>query len=356
MTHFYSGQGKVPAAGAIEYKFTYTKSGAVNWESVSNRMVTVNQDTTLYWVWFNNTPYAAPVVSDTVVVTFTANLARAISERGFAIGDTIVVRSGYNATAKEVREKRMNRVGISTNYAVVDTVVTAIGRTLNYQYYVVKNGLDYREIYFDFNFPDPTNPAAERRRADVTGSTLAVVDTSVSNTSSRRVPRFRNQQKLSQPVSVTYTVDLRPAVYALYAGKKLVATNRVPYVISDPDSIKHYGVWMNGPAVGGWDVLSPWGDKLDTVKMYDDGMNGDAVANDLIYSSGTTRRRTRSARNSSSASARTTTKAASATTTSRTSMTRRRPSRWPRSSVASTRSSTTRGISTTSVRRRTRPR
>jgi hypothetical protein len=284
MTHFYSGQGKVPAAGAIEYKFTYTKSGSVNWESISNRAVTVNQDTTLYWTWFNNTPYAAPVVSDTVVVTFTANLARAISERGFAIGDTIVVRSGYNATAKEVREKRMNRVGISTNYAVVDTVVAAIGRTLNYQYYVVKNALDYREIYFDFSYPDPSNPAAERRRVDVTGSTLTVLDTSASNTSSRRVPRFRNQQKLTQAVEVTYTVDLRPAVYALYSGKKLVSTNIVPYVISDPDSIKHYGVWMNGPAVGGWDVLSPWGTKADTVKMHDDGTHGDAVANDLIYS------------------------------------------------------------------------
>jgi hypothetical protein len=283
MTHFYSGQGKVPAAGAIEFKYTYTKGGSVNWESVSNRTVTVNQDTTLYWVWFNDVPYAAPVVSDTVVVTFTANLSRAIAERGFAIGDTVVVRSGYNATAKEVREKRLGRVGISTNYATTDTVVTAIGRTLNYQYYVVKNNIDYREIYFDFNFPDPTNPAAERRRQNVIGNTLAIVDTSVSNTSSRRVPRFRNQQRLTQPVTVTYTVDLRPAVYALYSGKKLVSTNIVPYVISDPDSIKHYGVWMNGPAVGGWDVLSPWGTKADTVKMYDNGLNGDAVANDLVY-------------------------------------------------------------------------
>jgi hypothetical protein len=269
--------------GAIEYKFTYTKNNAVNWESVNNRTATTLNDTTLYWVWWDNNPYSPPAVTDTVVVTFSANLARAISERGFSIGDTIVVRSGYNSTAAEVREKRLARVGITTVYSASDTVVASIGNELNYQYYLIKNGSDFREVYFDFAFADPTNNAAERRRISVSGSTLSVADTATSNTESRRVPRFRNTQKLSQAVTVTYTVDVRPAIYALWAGKQLVATNIAPYVVGNRDSILTLGVYMNGPAVGGWDVLGRWGDKADTVKMVDDGTKGDAVAGDSVF-------------------------------------------------------------------------
>jgi hypothetical protein len=145
---------------------------------------------------------------------------------------------------------------------------------LNYQYYTIKNGLDYREIYFDFSFEDPTNAAAERRRVNVSGPTLTVVDTSSSGVVARRWPRFRNQLSLARSVNVTYTVDVRPAIYAILAGKKLVATNVSAHVLGNKDSVITWGVWMNGPATGDW---SAWGGALrDSLskKMWDDGTHG----------------------------------------------------------------------------------
>ena len=79
---------------------------------------------------------------------------------------------------------------------------------------------------------------------------------------------------------VTYTCDVRPAIYQLKKGSKLISTNITNYVISNPDSVKFYGVWMDGPAVGGWDVGGAWGaDRrlVDTAKMWDDGTHGDLV-------------------------------------------------------------------------------
>ncbi len=286
-TYFYSGQAKMPDTtgytGSIMYKFTYTKNNATNWETRSDRPATVLNDTTLYWKWWDDNPYSPPAATDTLIVTFRANLARAIAERGFSIGDTIQVRSGFNSTALEVRTKQMARLGVSTIYSAIDTIIGSIGNDLNYQYYLIKGGLDYREVYFDFSYPDPTNAAAERRRLVVSGNTFTVNDTASSQTEPRRMPRFRNTQLLSKNMTVTYTVDIRPAIYAIVAGKKLVATNIAPRVIGNRDSVTIEGVYMNGPAVGGWDILGRWGNKADTVKMVDDGTRGDAVAGDSIF-------------------------------------------------------------------------
>jgi hypothetical protein len=103
----------------------------------------------------------------------------------------------------------------------------------------------------------------------------------------RRMPRFRNTAKLTKNVAVTYTVDVRPAYYTIKGGKKLVSTNITPYTIGNADSVFKWGVWMNGPAVGGWDVRGGWGAarRADTLsKMYDDGTHGDVVKGDSIYS------------------------------------------------------------------------
>jgi hypothetical protein len=101
------------------------------------------------------------------------------------------------------------------------------------------------------------------------------------------MPRFRNTSLLTKAVNVTWTVDVRPAIYTVKAGKKLVSTNITPYVVGNVDSIKIWGVWMNGPAVGGWDTRGAWGParRADSLsKMYDDGTHGDLVKGDSVYS------------------------------------------------------------------------
>ena len=239
-------------------------------------------DTTLRWKWWANKELAGFTGADTVIVTYQANLNRAISEKGFAFGDTLEARAGYGNSASQVYTARMTRVGLTTLYQAVDTIVTEIGNELSYQYYLVKNNADYRELYYDFNFTGSDVALRERRRFTITGNTMTVRDTATSNVESRRAPRFRNQTKLAQPVTVTYTVDVRPAIYQVLAGDTLNDIQGGLDVVH-PDSVLAWGVAMNGPAVGGW---ASWGAGLrsDTARqMFDDGTHGDAVAGDSIF-------------------------------------------------------------------------
>ncbi|MCX6135817.1 MAG: T9SS type A sorting domain-containing protein [Ignavibacteriales bacterium] len=306
-TNFWSGFTRVPKsqfASAIEYKFVIMDApsltaGIVAWEDNirpatdvtggGNRQILANtspSDTSLYWKWWANNPYAGFKGADTVIVTFRANLSQAIAQRGFTFSDTLQVRSGYGSTAKEVRTKAMTRSGITgTIFTATDTVITAVGKALNYQYYLVKSGNDVREIFFDFTDTGTDVSQAERRKLSVTTKSLTVFDTTSSATDMRRMPRFRNSTKMSKAVTVTYTLNLRPAYLQVARGDTLVdiqGTNNV----TKSSNIKTLGVGINGPAVGGW---ASWGPAMiaapDTVhKMYDDGTHGDAVANDTIYS------------------------------------------------------------------------
>jgi hypothetical protein len=243
-------------------------------------------DTTLYWKWWQNIPIPPFTGTDVVQMTFRADLAQAISENGFAYTDTLVVRTGYNNSATAIREKRMLRVGSSSKYQGIDNITTKLGTPLYYQFYRTPKSGEVREIYY--NFADPgTSATAEKRRIVTIGTTMTVRDTVYSTSDEHRMPKFRNMKNLSQAMTVTYTCDVRPAIYQLKKGSLLVSTNITNYVISDPDSVILCGIWMNGPAVGGWDIGGAWGaDRrtIDTCKMWDDGTHGDLVAHDSIYS------------------------------------------------------------------------
>ncbi|MEX1274749.1 MAG: T9SS type A sorting domain-containing protein, partial [Bacteroidota bacterium] len=200
-------------------------------------------------------------------------------------GDTVQVRTGYGGTAKEVRTKRLTRFGLTSIYEAVDTVIGAVGRSLNYQYYVVKNANDVREIFYDFQYTGDDVAQAERRQVDVTTRTFTIIDTTTVNTDRRRSPRFRNTTRLSRSVTVTYTLDLRPAFAQVSRGDTLIDIQGTQHVHRNSD-IRTLGAAINGPAVGGW---AGWGPILvastDTShRMFDDGTNGDTVAGDTVYS------------------------------------------------------------------------
>ena len=109
-------------------------------------------DTTLYWKWWANNPFVPFVGQDTITVTFRANLSRAVAERGFAFGDTLQVRTGYGGTAKEVKTTTMTRSGLTgTIFTATETIIAAVGKPVNYQYYLVKGGNDVREVFYDFD-------------------------------------------------------------------------------------------------------------------------------------------------------------------------------------------------------------
>ena len=296
---FWSGRLRIPKSlvnvgDAIGYKFLIGFDwGRDELQGQSNRSFNVpigKKDTTLAWVFFNNERPSARVNPDTVVATFRANLAQAISTGGFSIGDTLWVRTGYFGTAVESgRGKTMQRV-TGTLYTATDTVVTSRGKVLDYQYYAVKNGTEVRENYYNFTYNGPVASEAERRPFTIPASgAITVLDTAASITQLRRQPVFPNARPLVRNVKVTFTVDLRPAYYQVLHGDTLTDIQGTFNVTpATKDSIMNWGVWINGLAVGGWGNpgTTDWGLGLQQnllKKMYDDGTNGDKNAHDSIF-------------------------------------------------------------------------
>lgn len=253
------------------------------------------KDTTLAWVYFNNEKPTARANPDTIRITYRANLAQAASSGGFNVTtDTLYVRSGYfNTTNESGRSKMMVRLS-GTIFQVTDTIVTAKKKLMDYQYYTVRNGQEVRENYYNFFYTGPVPSEAERRQVliDSTASlttTQVVLDTATSITVARRQPVFPNGRTLARNVNVKWEVDLRPAYYQVHLGGDSLSDIQGTFTIrvADKDSIMKWGVWMNGPAVGGWsNDGGDWGLPLQNnlaKKLYDDGTNGDRVAGDSIF-------------------------------------------------------------------------
>jgi hypothetical protein len=250
-------------------------------------------------VFYNNERPAQRANPDTIKITFIANMAQAAASGGVnVLTDTIYVRTGYFTTALEAaRGKRLARVA-GTTFQATDTIVTAKKKLLDYQYYVVRNGVEIRENYYNFFFNGAVANEAERRQIliDSTASVASgqtVRDTATSITQARRQPIFPNGRKLARNVNVTWKCDLRPAYYQVnpsWGADTLIdlsgAFNIYP---ATKDSIMKWGVWINGLAVGGWGNpgTTDWDLGLQgnlNKKMYDNGTNGDAVAGDSIFS------------------------------------------------------------------------
>ena len=297
--NFYSGVVLIPrdsvtAGQAVEYKFVIANSDdpdadPATWESRNNRSFTIDNeksDMTLQWVWFDDVAPVPFVGADTVTVNYTVDMSKAIQERGFRTGDTLFVQTGWGGTARDLNNTSPTRTiltkqGFTNTYVGSETLVLKKGATVYYQYYVQKDGQDIRETYYNFD-ADPADPLAERRTFVAEADVVDLNDVEDSQVSPNRMPRFRNTSVLARPVMVTWELDVRPAIYQVLAGDTLKDIQGVDNV-TDAASILANGVWMNGPATGGW---TTWGLQLREdlpKKMYDDGTNGDAVAGDSIY-------------------------------------------------------------------------
>jgi len=258
-----------------------------------NRGTVVRQDTTIAWKYWNDNPPAL-TGSDTVMVEFRTDMSNAILENGFAIGDTLFVKWGYNATAMFGEDTLVNEFLTNKYTKTVEVASIDLGSNLQYQYYILINGAEEREIFFDFT--DPEVSSQEKRKIAIPLSppaTIVAQDTIDSDLDPHRMPRFRDTSPIGQNVTVTWTVDLRPAYYQVLEGDTIQNDQGSPpdgwIYPGQEDSIFVWGVWMNGPAVGGWSnpAGTDWGADLRAnldKKLYDDGTNGDMVVGDSIYS------------------------------------------------------------------------
>jgi hypothetical protein len=286
-------------SGPMEYAYKFVQVDAnTKWESVPDRKFTINKgskDTTLYWKWWDDVGTKPPAGTDTAIVKFRVDMTRAIQTNGYVVGDTVQVRYGFANSAKVVGQMNLAKEGLTFFFSATDSMITGVnvkgdgtGKPLVYQYYLVKNGQDYREVYYNFNYTGTDQTLAERRLTPLTAKSNIVQDTSKNQTNATRWPFWRNTRKLTQNVDVKFEVNLQPAYYQVLqgaAGKDTLFDIQGPWTITKAvkDSIYKWGVSINGPATGGW---ASWGTSLyddATRKMYDDGTNGDAVAGDHIY-------------------------------------------------------------------------
>lgn len=242
-------------------------------------------DTTIAWVWWNDLPGGNFVGSDSSNILFGVNMAAAVQNNGFEIGDTLELRLGYELSSTEVHTIQMTHVGGTQMYqGQANNISLVYGEYLYYQYYLIKNGVEEREVYYNFDYDGSTPSAAERRRVIIADGDEEVADVETDGGEERRMPFFRNRSLLAQDVTVHVECDLRPA-YATVAAGKMLNDIQGSQDISLVSQIN--GVAMNGPfsnySEGAW---AGWGSSLmaDTNRvMYDDGTHGDATANDTIY-------------------------------------------------------------------------
>ncbi len=297
-TTFFSGRLKFRksihnAGDTIQFKFLL----GYNWGrdelqgGAPNRIIIVPQgksDTTIHWVYYNNDKPIARANGDTINVTFKVDMTTAIQKQSFSIGDTVQAQVGFFSTADSTRTVTLVRQGLTNVYQAGMTLVSALTKPLDYQYYLHKNTQDIREYYFNFQYTGLISAEQERRQVIVSSKTLTVKDTVVSVDNARRQPYFQNQRKLSKNVLVTWKVDLRPAFYQVLYGDSLVDIQGTS-TVRKADSIKVWGLGFNGPAAdpvgGGW---ATWDRTLvaDTNqfhKMWDNGTHGDVTTGDSVY-------------------------------------------------------------------------
>jgi hypothetical protein len=159
---------------------------------------------------------------------------------------------------------------------------------LDYQYYHIQNGKTIREHYYNYQYRDSRPDEALIRQVLVpdTGA-LTILDTATCFDCARRQPEFENARVLSRNVRVTWALDIRPAIYQMRAGDSLTSVQGMR-TVNNPDSIRAWGVFINGPTTGGWGSgnTGEWGMNIATDtsrRMWDDGTHGDLVAGDSIY-------------------------------------------------------------------------
>ncbi|MBI45023.1 MAG: hypothetical protein CMG66_02515 [Candidatus Marinimicrobia bacterium] len=225
-------------------------------------------------------------------LSFKTNVSNAIAENGFELGDMLIVKWGYGQTQPVEKIDTLQLLPFSYDYVVdIDSVYVSEEVGLYYQYYKIIDDIEYREVFFNFDYSNEDIVLAERRFFDFNNSLnsqiLEIEDIVDSNIDSRRMPFFENTNSIGEDLDVRWTIDLSPAYYQILSGDTLFDIQG-SYHVDNVDSLYRWGVWMNGPASSpaNGEIWTQWGSALQgttSKKMWDDGTHGDVVANDHIY-------------------------------------------------------------------------
>lgn len=231
----------------LSFKFI---KGVDGWENDPNRAYTVPAGGGTINVWFNNDSVFSTTVP--VVVTFSCNMEfERVSGRFKPATDTLSVRGSHNGWSNV---DRMVPSIINPNYYVVTrTLNVGLGETINYKYaYITPTGTTWE------NDPNKTYTFTQ---ADINSRT-AFVERTFNDLTLANVTNF--------PVTIKFTVNVTNAVSSV-TGQPFTSVTDVRLCGANAPLM-----WPDG----GW----PNADSAKTIRLYDNGTNGDLVANDKIWS------------------------------------------------------------------------
>lgn len=230
----------------LEFKFI---KGVDGWENIPNRTYTVPSSNSTYSAWFDND--SNYVLLTPVNFTFKCNMEFEIfSGRFNPATDTLSVRGSFNGWSNTWV---MAPGGDPNVYEVTNSYNTFAGEVLNYKFaYITGSGTNWE--------------SGSDRQYTVTAANI----TSGSALIERTFNDLTLANVTNQPCTIKFTVNMTGAISAINL-QPLAPVTDVRLCGANPP--------LKWPA-GGW----PNEDSVLTIKMYDDGTNGDLVAGDNIWS------------------------------------------------------------------------
>ena len=163
---FWSGQYSFAAGTSIQHKFL---KGSDGWESNDNRVTTVNQDTTLAFVYWDNAP-PSTVEPVTKTVIFSVDLSEWLDEEGatgmpiFSVsrGDTMQVRAGFNGwNCDNPADCQLTRTPGTNIFSLAVTLTDLPDHDNEYKFYMQHSAesmalfvAEYGDMYSDMGWED----------------------------------------------------------------------------------------------------------------------------------------------------------------------------------------------------------
>ena len=151
------------------YQYKFVNGG--NWNGVEqeNRSLQVSEVSgiILNEVCFDSNDDCEEFTTMIENLVFKTDVSNAISNNGFELGDTLIVRWGYGETQPLEKQDTLSLLPFSYNYKLeLDSVMVSEEAGLFYQYYKIINGQESREIFYNFEYIGSDIVLAERRYFD----------------------------------------------------------------------------------------------------------------------------------------------------------------------------------------------
>jgi hypothetical protein len=229
------------------FKFIKGNDG---WENDPNREYIVPTGGGTFTAWFNNDSIYS--VTYPVAVTFSCNMEfEIVSGRFNPATDTLSVRGSHNGWSGD---DLMAASSADPNYyEMTKTLQVGLGETINYKYaFLNPTGTTWE------NDPNKTYTITQ----DDINAGAAFVERTFNDLTFANITNY--------PVTIKFTVNVSGAVSSV-TGQPFTSVTDVRLCGANAPL-----AWPDG----GW----PDADSNKTIKLYDDGTNGDVTANDQIWS------------------------------------------------------------------------